>query len=83
MTRKVVSINGKDYYTLRDFANLVKLSYYTVDGLALYGNSRRKLRSYKASGGRLILKSELTDFPFVARGGDHDEYHFDEKGKRV
>jgi len=83
MTRKVVSINGKDYYTLRDFANLVKLSYYTIDGLALYGNSRRKLRSTKATGGRLILKSELTDFPFVARGGFNEEYHFDDKGRRI
>jgi hypothetical protein len=83
MTRKAVSINGKDYYTLRDFANLVGMRDNRVENMAMYGNSRRKMKSIKVGGGRFILKTELTDFPFTKHGANYDEYHFDEKGKRV
>ena len=62
------SINGKDFWTLRQFSYFTERSDSAIRYLYRTGNRVRKLQVSYFGGTPFIPVEELFDFPFVARG---------------
>jgi hypothetical protein len=63
-----ISINGADYYSVKQFANIVNKTTATIYNLAKKGNAIRKLKCAYFNGKPYIPTEELTEFPFAAPG---------------
>lgn len=80
-----VEIGNTAYYTVSQFASIIKKSEQTVYHLIKGGNAIRKLRCIKLAGRPLIPVSELTEFPFTYPGPKASEntYHYDKNGNVI
>ncbi len=66
---ETLNINGQEYWTVRQFSILTKLSEARIRSLIYIGNSIRKLKSfYIGSNKPLIPARELFDFTFIQAG---------------
>jgi hypothetical protein len=63
-----VTVEGKRYYTMNQFAHIVNRGLPYVSKLITRGNAVRKLKSIKIENKPLIPIEEANDFPFVPRG---------------
>ena len=77
------NIDGKEYYTVKQFAAIVHKSELTIRGLMSVGNTRRKLTRVLIGTSAMIPASELTDFPFTTCGRTPNVYHYDKSGGLV
>lgn len=77
-----VEIDGKLYYTVKQFSFLTNRSTATIYNLIGKGNAIRKLQCMRVGEKPFIPAEELTDFPFVAPGpnGKDNPYFYDENG---
>jgi len=73
-------INGDLYYTIWQFAKIVKKSENAIYTLIYKGNKIRKLHQVRFFGKPLIPACELTDFPFALPGKGMSTYHYNEQG---
>jgi len=77
-------INGKRYFTVKNFAIATNRSEPSVRFLMSYGNRIRKLNTEYIMDKPLIPYAELTEFPFTLPGRNSDEvYHYDAEGNIV
>ena len=74
-------IEGKSYFTIKEFAALTNRGRDSVWSLMLKGNRLRKLHYKRFFGKPFICADELTEFPFTVRGRSLDIYHYDKNGK--
>jgi hypothetical protein len=66
---KTVIINGKHFWTIRQFSKLTGFAEPRIRSLIYSGNSQRKLKAhYFASNKPMVHANELFDFPFVLTG---------------
>jgi hypothetical protein len=79
----IVSIEGKNYFTVKGFAKITKKEIQLVRYLISHGNRIRKLKYIKYLNNTLIPFSELIEFPFTCVGPGKDIYHYDEEGRRI
>lgn len=79
-----VNVDGKQYYTVKQFAFLTNRSTTTIYNLIGKGNAIRKLNCIRLDEKPLIPVEELTDFPFVSPGpnGKERPYFFDANGNQ-
>jgi hypothetical protein len=75
---KPTAINGAEYYTVDQFAKLVNRSPTAIYELIRTGNRIRHLRTIKIFNKRLVLASELKDFPFTFPGKGTKIAHYAE-----
>lgn len=79
-----LQINGKSYYTVKQFADITNRTEQTIRKYITYGNKIRRLKALKVGHTLLVPTSELTDYPFTICGNNNDSvYHFNELGKVV
>lgn len=78
-------VNGTAYYTVSQFAFLIKRSEKCVYGLIRNGNALRHLRVERLFNKPLIPVSELTEFPFTGSGRFplDDIYHYTADGSET
>ena len=74
-----VEIDGKKYYTVKQFAFLTDRSTATIYNLIGRGNAIRKLQCIRIGEKPMIPEAELTDFPFISPGpnGKDRPYFFE------
>lgn len=82
------TLDGQQYYHIKEFANLTGLSVQAIRYLCFTGNSARKLTCIYEGSRLYILASELVEFPFMKGGhaaGLRGIYHYklNEEGKWV
>lgn len=66
---ETVLINGKHFWTVRQFSKLTGFAEPRIRSLIYFGNSQRKLKSYYFGSNKpMIYANELFDFPFVSTG---------------
>lgn len=73
-------VGKKEYYTVRQFADITGRTVQSVRNLVTKGNRIRKLKMEKIAGRPMILSSELTEFPFTLPGNIRTIYHYDKNG---
>lgn len=80
-----VVIDGKEYYTVKDFSSIVKKSDKVVYALISKGNAIRKLKTRHILGKPLIEANEATEYIFTGPGRFplRDLYRYDEVGNAV
>jgi hypothetical protein len=83
---KTVNINGKDYWTVGDFAELSQRSDRVIRNLVKHGNRIRKLLAMSIHDRVYIEAEELFNFPFTTGGqpagmGDYVEKFYIENGE--
>lgn len=83
---KTVNIDGKDFWTVADFATLTQRSHRVIRNLASAGNRLRKLKTLYLHERVYIEASELFEFPFTTGGppaemGDFIEKFYIEDGE--
>ena len=83
---KTVNINGKDFWTVKDFAELTQRSDRVIRNLVKYGNRLRKLCAIHVHDRIYIEAEELFDFEFTSGGqpanmGDYTEKFYMEDGE--
>lgn len=61
-------VNGKQYYTVRKFAQLTNKSEKAIYNLITKGNAIRKLKADDILGRTMIPVSEYTDYVFTGPG---------------
>lgn len=81
---KLLEHNGKNYFTVRQFAELTNRSEKAVYALIKKGNRLRKLNAIMIVKRTLIPEEELTEFIFTGPGKQpySDAYRFDKEGKQ-
>lgn len=79
------SLDGKDYYTVGQFAFLVNRTEQTIRNLFTKGNAIRKLRVTYFVGKPMIPAEEYTEFLFTGTGKYplKDVYHYTKDGDIV
>lgn len=81
---QTTDINGKKYYTIKQFAEIIGKTEQSVRNYIRLGNKIRRLDSIKVGYTILIPVEELVDYPFTSRGNNSDVvYHFDAMGEVV
>lgn len=60
----MVIIEGREYMTVKEFAEATGKDRTYIYHLATYGNTVRTLKATKVGSALLILASEATEFPF-------------------
>jgi hypothetical protein len=80
--RPKVEIDGKGFYTVKEFAILTYRTEQSIRRLCAIGNRLRRLKSLKVGTTILIPAHELEEFPFTASGRSDVVYHYemDEEG---
>lgn len=83
-----MDINGKKYYTIKQFAILTNRTEQSVRFLIYKGNRIRKLQREILFRKIFIPAEELTDYPFTCVGPSTDDpdegvYHYNELGQIV
>jgi len=79
---KPVNIDGAEYYTVRQFAELVHHTEGSIRQLLSTGNRIRKLKGIKMLGKTFIPIEELTEFLFTTVGRNYKTiYKFTKEGK--
>ena len=63
-----ININGKDYWTLKQFSYLTHRGEASITQLVKYGNRIRKLKVLKVDNKTYIEADELFEFPFIVIG---------------
>lgn len=80
------TIEGEEYYTVKQFSQLTEKTEGTIRVLISKGNRIRKLKVHHIAGKPFILARELFEYPFVITGrpagiGDAVErYYIDDDG---
>ena len=78
---KPIEINGENYYTVEQFAQLTNKASQTIRGLMHKGNRIRKLKFVHFGNKPFIPATEVTCFPFTVSGrNNNDIYHYNQKG---
>ncbi len=72
---KAVTINGRDYLTIKDFAELTNRSVAAVRQYMSLGNRIRKLKVTKMVGRPLIPVTEVCNFPFTMSGRNTEDMY--------
>jgi len=67
-------VNGKEYWTVKQFSSLSQRSEQTIRVYISKGNRKRKLDSIRIGNTRLIPVEELFDFPFLTDGRPSHKY---------
>jgi hypothetical protein len=82
MANEPIILDGKRFYTVREFSSLIHKSEHTVYRLISEGSLIRKLKARYVAEKPLIEADELTDFPFTGAGRYplKDVYHYTENG---
>jgi hypothetical protein len=85
MKIQACKIDGKEYFTIGQFASIINRSHQCVYALVSKGNSLRRLKVVRFLGKPLIPVSELTEFPFTGAGRRPlgDIYHYTLSGEQV
>lgn len=80
-----IEIQGKMYFTVKQFAFKVNRSTATIYNLLGRGNAIRQLRCIRIDDKPFIPIEELTEYPFVSPGpnGKDRPYFFDENGAEL
>lgn len=83
---KTVNINGREYWSVNDFATLTQRSDRVIRNLVKFGNRLRKLVAIKVHDRLYIEAEELFDFQFTSGGqpanmGDYIERFYLENGE--
>jgi hypothetical protein len=76
---QTVNIEGKDFWTVADFAELTQRNHRIIRKLASVGNRLRKLKSLSLHERVYIEADELFNFPFTTGGPPADMGDFVEK----
>ena len=79
-TYNVITIDGEDYFTIKEFARLTHRTEQSVRLLISHGNRIRKLEARHVSKTVLIPLSELTEYIFTSSGKSRLVYQYDEDG---
>jgi hypothetical protein len=74
------TVNGKLYFSVKNFAWVTKRSEQNVRFLMAKGNKQRKLVVERVMGKPMIPFSELTEYPFGTPGRNASVYHYDING---
>ena len=77
---KKITIDKKEYFTLKDFCALTEKSAPVIHRYVKYGNGFRKMKGIKFNNNIYIEVSELTDFPFSLGGNSRRHYHYSKDG---
>ena len=81
---KAELINDEYYFTINDFASVVRKSAQNIRYLIAKGNRIRKLKTVYIVQRPMIPLSELTEFPFTMPGRKSKEvYFYDEEGQVI
>jgi len=81
---KAELINDEYYFTINDFAAVVRKSAQNIRYLIAKGNRIRKLKTVYIVQRPMIPLSELTEFPFTMPGRKSKEvYFYDEEGQVI
>jgi hypothetical protein len=80
---KSIKIEGKEYYTVKQFAALTNRAEQSVRNLINKGNRIRKLKSLKIGEKLFVLASELQKFPFTSCGPNGEVYHYNDVGEVI
>lgn len=87
--KEAIKINGKEYWSVKQFAELSQRTEYTIRMMISKGNSIRKLQSINITGRRYVPVDELFEFPFIANGRPPEggfyveRFYLDEKTKEL
>jgi len=73
-------INGRLYFSVKQFAEITHRTEQSVRLLMLKGNKIRKLERKFFAQKPFIPAEELTDFPFTVSGRNQTPYYYDENG---
>jgi hypothetical protein len=65
---KSINIDGKEYWSVKQFAELTDRSEGSIRQLIDTGNRNRKLRADRIASKPFIEAQELFDFPFLSNG---------------
>ena len=68
MLFRSISINGREYWTIKSFALLSQRSERVIRKLVVDGNRQRKLKGLTINGRVYIEQDELFEFPFTTGG---------------
>jgi hypothetical protein len=68
---KTINIDGKDYWTLRDFSKLTGMREYYVNLLVNHGNRLGKIKALKLDYRVYIEAQELFEYRFAMKGRPH------------
>ena len=63
-----ININGKEYWTLKQFSYLTNRGEASITQLIKFGNRIRKLKVFKVDNKTFIEARELFEFPFIIIG---------------
>jgi hypothetical protein len=83
--KKSIEINGKEFWSVRQFSQLTGRTEYTIRTMANKGNGIRKLKSMDLNFRKYIFAEELFEFPFTkggkptAKGQRVIRFYLDEK----
>lgn len=82
---KPVILDGKEYYTIRQFCTMVDKSENAIYRLIAKGNCFRKLRSVRVGATPLVETREVTAFPFTGAGRypRREVFHYDMEGNVI
>lgn len=84
--KEAVTINGRDYLTVQDFAKITNRSVASVRQYMSLGNRIRKIKSMRLAGRALIPVTEVYTFPFTMSGRNTEDvynYRLGEEGVYV
>jgi hypothetical protein len=77
-------IDGKRYFTIKNFAWVTMRSEVNVRFLISRGNRIRKIKIVRFGGKPFIPYKEMLEFPFTLPGRNNNEiYHYTERGEPV
>lgn len=81
---KAELINDEYYFTIKEFAQIIRKSEQNVRYLISKGNRIRKLKTVYIVQKPMIPINELTEFPFTMPGRKSKEvYFYDEEGQII
>ena len=78
-----LSIDGAEYYTVKQFARKTYRSEQSVRFLISKGNRLRKLKCVYFAGKPFIPVTELTEYPFTLAGRQSRVFHYNTTGVAV
>lgn len=76
-------IDGIEYYSVGQFAELTHKAAQTIFTLIIAGNRFRRLNVLRIAGKPLIPISELTEYPFTLPGKSQEVYRYDSSGQQI
>lgn len=78
-----IEINGKDYYTVQQFAFITGKSEVTIRHKTKYETGEKQLKHIVVANKVFILASELQNYKWTFPGKGELEYSYDTQGNKI